>query len=95
MDGTSERGSERLPPPRRGGDDDAVEAANADAGNDLLGSPSAVASLRHQLGCQASSVRCVVYPGFGLTIAEAAELDPVVTAFRRDTKLVRIEEAWQ
>lgn len=54
-----------------------------------------LSSLRHQLGRRASSVRRIVYPGYGLTNVETAELRSVVTLFHRDTKLVSFEEAWQ
>lgn len=51
--------------------------------------------LRSQMGRRASSVRQIVYPGYGLTVAEIAELKPVVTTFPPDTKLVSFEEAWE
>lgn len=54
-----------------------------------------LAALRHKMGRRASSVRRIVYPGYGLTTAEIAEFEPVFTAFRRETKLVSFEEAWQ
>jgi hypothetical protein len=54
-----------------------------------------LAALRQQLRRQASSVRRIVYPGYGLTVAEIAELEPVFTAFHSETKLVSFEEAWQ
>lgn len=54
-----------------------------------------LAALRQQMGRPASSVRRVVYPGYGLTTAEIAELEPVFTAFHRETRLVSFEEAWQ
>ena len=57
--------------------------------------PWTLTMLRSQMGRPASSVRQIVYPGYGLTVAEIAELKPVVTTFRRDTKLVSFEEAWE
>jgi hypothetical protein len=51
-------------------------------------------SLRNQLGQQAPSIRRIVYPGYGLSVAELAELEPAVTAFHADTKLVSYEEMW-
>ncbi len=54
-----------------------------------------LATLRQRLGRGASSVRRIVYPGYGLTTAEVAELEPIISAFRRETKLVSFEEAWQ
>jgi hypothetical protein len=57
-----------------------------------------LAALRHELeraGLQPSSVRRIVYPGYGLTIAEIAELEPAFAAFHPETRLVSFEEAWQ
>ena len=54
-----------------------------------------VVALRKELGRRANSVRRIVYPGYGMTTAETAELEPVVTSFRSDTRLVSFEEAWQ
>lgn len=44
---------------------------------------------------QASRVRRIVYPGYGLTTAEEQELKPVISGFHPDTELVSYEEAWQ
>ena len=54
-----------------------------------------LAALRRRLDRKASAIRRIVYPGYGLTTAEIAELEPVITAFGRDTQLVSFEEAWQ
>lgn len=42
---------------------------------------------------EASSIQRIVYPGYGLTTAEIAELKPVLTTFSEDTDLVSFEEA--
>lgn len=54
-----------------------------------------LAALRHKLGRRASAVRRIVFPGYGLTTAQVAELAPVFTAFHRETRLVSFEEDWQ
>lgn len=57
-----------------------------------------LAALRHQMQraeIEPSSVRRIVYPGYGLTIAEIAELEPILTTFCSDTRLVSFEEAWE
>lgn len=57
-----------------------------------------LSALRHEMQraeLQPSSVRQILYPGYGLTNAEIAELEPIVTAFHPETKLVSFEEAWQ
>lgn len=47
-----------------------------------------------ELKLNPASIRRIVYPGFGLSVAEFAELQPVVSAFHPKTKLVSFEEAW-
>jgi hypothetical protein len=57
-----------------------------------------LAALRHQMQeaeIPPDSVRRIVYPGYGLTTAEIAELGPVLAAFHPQTQLVSFEEAWQ
>jgi hypothetical protein len=57
-----------------------------------------LAALRQQMerkGLQPSTVRRIVYPGYGLTVAETAELEPVFSTFHAATNLVSFEEAWQ
>lgn len=49
--------------------------------------------VRDQLNRQASRIRRIVYPGYGLTTAEEKELNPVIRGFHRDTELVSYEEA--
>lgn len=51
--------------------------------------------VRQQLNRQASRIRRIVYPGYGLTTAEKQELGPVISGFHPDTRLVSYEEAWQ
>ncbi len=51
-----------------------------------------LAALRHKLKDKASQIRRIVYPGYGLTLAEIAELTPLIT-FHRHAKLVSFEEA--
>jgi len=53
-----------------------------------------LAALRHRLK-RPSLVRRIVYPGYGLTTAEVAELGPVIASFHKDTELTSFEEAWQ
>jgi hypothetical protein len=51
--------------------------------------------VRQALKRQASRVRRIVYPGYGLTTAEEKELKPVISGFHPHTELVSYEEAWQ
>jgi hypothetical protein len=54
-----------------------------------------LAALRQELGRQASSIRRIVYPGYGMTTAEIAELRPVVEAFHKNAQLLSFQEVWQ
>jgi hypothetical protein len=49
--------------------------------------------VRQDLKRQASRIRRIVYPGYGLTTAEEKELNAVISGFHRDTKLISYEEA--
>ena len=51
-------------------------------------------SLRNQLGQDAASIRRIIYPGYGLSVAEIVELEAAVATFRPDTRLVSYEEMW-
>ena len=51
-----------------------------------------LSALRLKMGPQASSVRRIIYPGYGLTVAEFAELEPVFTAFHPATKMISFED---
>ena len=51
--------------------------------------------VRKKLRRSASCVRRIVYPGYGLTIAEQTELKPVLNAFHKSTRLISYEDAWQ
>lgn len=53
-----------------------------------------LSALRHQLGEKALGIRSIVYPGFGLTTVEMAELEPILKCFHNDTKLVSFEQVW-
>jgi len=55
--------------------------------------PWTLSIVRHELGKEASSIERIVYPGYGLSIAEIAELEPVLATFSEGTKLVSFEEA--
>lgn len=54
-----------------------------------------LAAVRQQIKRNASTIRRIVYPGYGLTTAEKADLEPVVSGFHPDTELVSYEDAWQ
>ena len=55
--------------------------------------PWTLSIVRHSLGKQGSSIQRIVYPGYGLSIAEVAELKPVLSTFSQDTELISFEEA--
>ena len=57
-----------------------------------------LSALRHEMSktkIPPSSIRRIVYPGYGLSIAEVAELEPVVNSFDPEAQLVSFEEAWK
>ncbi len=52
-----------------------------------------LAALRDRLGDRAKKVRTIYYPGYGISLGERKEIEPVIRSFRHDTQLVSFEEA--
>lgn len=52
-----------------------------------------LASVRQQLGSGVAKIRRIIYPGYGLTAGQIAELAPVISSFNPDTELISFEES--
>ena len=52
-----------------------------------------LANVRQQLDSGAAAIERIIYPGYGLTAAEIAELEPVISSFNKNAKLISFEES--
>ena len=48
-----------------------------------------------RMGRLTSTIDSIVYPGYGLTVAEIAELEPVVATIYPNARLISYEDAWK